>query len=92
MLANVVMLSHFGALGAWSNADGVAVDAFFALSRWLIGGILLNTDRAGLPRFFFNRALRIWSSYYLALALLIGVSLLRDPVGAKWLEFVAYKA
>ena len=30
--------------------------------------------------------------YFIALALLLGASLLRDPVNAKWLEFVFYKA
>jgi peptidoglycan/LPS O-acetylase OafA/YrhL len=46
---------------------------------------------AGLTRFYFNRVARIWGPYYAALAILIGVSLLRDPVTPKWSEFVFYK-
>ena len=64
---------------------------FSRLSGWLIGGILLKVRPAGLPRFYFNRVVRIWGPYYAALAILIGVSLLRDPVTPKWSEFVFYK-
>lgn len=45
-----------------------------------------------LPRFYSNRALRIWVPYYVALALLLLASSLRDPIGSKWLEFAFYKA
>jgi peptidoglycan/LPS O-acetylase OafA/YrhL len=88
--ALAVMLHHDKVL-QWDNAGRFAVDVFFALSGWLIGGILLQTTRAELPRFFFNRAVRIWVPYYLALVLLLGASLLRDPITFKWLEFVTYK-
>jgi peptidoglycan/LPS O-acetylase OafA/YrhL len=90
-LAIVVMLSHDGVL-PWPNAGGFAVQVFFALSGWLIGGILLRMPPKELTRFYFNRAVRIWTPYYIALALLVIVSLLRDSVTTKWLEFVFYKA
>jgi peptidoglycan/LPS O-acetylase OafA/YrhL len=67
------------------------VQVFFALSGWLIGGILINTESKDLTRFYFNRAIRIWVPYYLACGLLLGLSMLREPVTAKWLEIVAYK-
>ncbi len=89
-LAVVVMLYHDKLL-AWTHAGNFAVVVFFALSGWLIGGILLQLTRADLPRFFFNRSIRIWIPYYIALALLVSASLLRDHVTMKWLEFVAYK-
>ena len=59
---------------------------------WLIGGILLRTPRRELPRFYFNRALRIWCPYVLALALLLAASALHDPITGKWTEFAFYKA
>ena len=91
-LANVVMLVHFGIVQGWTHAGDFAVQVFFALSGWLIGGILLEQSRGELPRFFFNRALRIWAPYYLALLFLIAASLLREPATAKWFEIVFYKA
>ena len=90
-LACVVMLSHEGLIQAWPQAGDFAVQIFFALSGWLIGGILLTLPRNELSRFYFNRALRIWCPYFLALALFIAASLLRDPVTLKWREFVFYK-
>lgn len=89
-LAAIVMLYHDRIIN-WSHAASFAVEVFFALSGWLIGGILLELSRGELPRFFFNRAVRIWVPYFIALAFLLGASLLREPVTAKWLEFVAYK-
>lgn len=91
-LACTVMFSHFGLFPAWPRAGDFAVQVFFALSGWLIGGILLDVKRRELPAFFFNRAVRIWAPYYLALIFLVTASLLRDPITLKWLEFVAYKA
>jgi peptidoglycan/LPS O-acetylase OafA/YrhL len=89
-LALTVMLGHDGLIG-WPLAGNFAVQVFFALSGWLIGNVLLHTRRADLPRFYFNRAVRIWVPYYIALALLLAVSLLRDHAGLKWFEFVLYK-
>jgi peptidoglycan/LPS O-acetylase OafA/YrhL len=92
VLAGAVMLSHDGLLDFWPAAGNFAVEVFFALSGWLIGGILLKTSTSQLPHFYFNRAARIWCPYYLALALLVAASLMHDTVTHKWLEFVAYKA
>lgn len=89
-LAIVVMLGHDNLI-AWHESGTFAVDVFFALSGWLIGGILVKLEMRQLPRFFFNRSMRIWLPYYIALALLIAASLLRDKVTDKWLEFVSYK-
>lgn len=90
-LALVVLLGHDGLLNGWQHSANFAVQVFFALSGWLIGGILLNVSLADLPRFYFNRALRIWVPYFFALFLLVVASLLHDPVTPKWLEFVFYK-
>lgn len=88
--ACVVMLHHDGAF-AWGQAGNFAVQVFFALSGWLIGGILLRLSPSDLPRFYFNRAVRIWAPYYFALFFLLAVSVLREPITAKWIEFVIYK-
>ena len=91
ILAATVMLYHMRLI-PWEHAGSLAVQVFFALSGWLIGGLLLSMQRSDLPRFFLNRAVRIWAPYFLALILLVAASLLRDPVTPKWLEFVALKA
>lgn len=89
-LALIVALGHEGVV-LWAHAGNLAVQVFFALSGWLIGGILLNATKEELPRFFFNRVTRIWVPYALAIGLLLAASLLRDPITPKWLEFVFYK-
>jgi peptidoglycan/LPS O-acetylase OafA/YrhL len=91
VLAAVVMMYHGGIL-TWHQSGNLAVQIFFALSGWLIGNILLTTPFHRLPDFYFNRALRIWGPYYVALGLLVAVSLLKDPVTPRWLEFVIQKA
>ncbi len=88
--ATVVVLSHLGDFARWPRAGEFAVRVFFALSGWLIGGILIKLPRHELPRFYFNRALRIWCPYLLALFLLVSVSLSRDHITSKWTETVFY--
>lgn len=90
-LAATVMLFHDRVIG-WAHAGSFAVEVFFALSGWLIGGILLHIHREDLTRFFFNRAIRIWVPYFLAFGLVLAASLLKDALTWKWLEFVVYKA
>jgi peptidoglycan/LPS O-acetylase OafA/YrhL len=92
VLAAMVMLGHDHVFDAvWDSAPTFVAHVFFVLSGWLIGGILLNLSAAGLPRFFFNRALRIWIPYYVACALRIGASLARDTLTADWARVVVYK-
>jgi peptidoglycan/LPS O-acetylase OafA/YrhL len=90
VLSLTVVLSHEGIL-TWHHAGSFAVQVFFALSGWLIGGILLRTSIHDLPRFYWNRAFRIWVPYYIALALLIAAALLHDNVTPKWIEIIIYK-
>lgn len=60
------------------------VQVFFALSGFLIGGILLNTGVSDLPRFYFKRVVRIWIPYVLAVAALMTLCFLlqdlHDPL------------
>lgn len=88
--ASIVMLGHSKII-TMHDSGAIAVDVFFALSGWLIGSILLNLKKEDLPRFYFNRAVRIWIPYFVALILLISVSLIKDTITPKWIEIVFYK-
>src|SRR5512139_3138723 len=90
-LASVVMLGHDHVI-TWPASGALAVQIFFALSGWLIGGILLDLNVKDLPRFYMNRAARIWIPYYIAFFLILAASLLKDQPSPKWLEFIIYKA
>lgn len=90
VLAAMVMLYHDDVL-TWHYTGSIAVEIFFALSGWLIGGMLLKMTPDKLPNFYFNRSLRIWIPYYFALILLLLASILKDKIGPKWIEFVFYK-
>jgi peptidoglycan/LPS O-acetylase OafA/YrhL len=63
-----VLLYHTEALGLWWPSD-LAMDVFFALSGFLIGGLLM--DDQSLVRFFVRRAARIWPLYFAAVALIV---------------------
>jgi peptidoglycan/LPS O-acetylase OafA/YrhL len=67
------------------------VQVFFALSGWLIGGILFRTTPSELSRFFYNRATRIWIPYFFTVSALYLISYLHEPTrSARWSEFLAY--
>ena len=87
-LASVVVLDHADFKFLNILDGGLAVSVFFALSGWLIGGILLNTRKELLPRFFFNRATRIWIPYALAIVLLYGVAALREGINFFWFKYL----
>ncbi len=89
LLAMMVALSH-GGLHLDPQMGNFAVQVFFALSGWLIGGILFDSEKSKLPRFYFNRATRIWGPYYFAVALVFAVSLLKEPLDAHWFEYLFY--
>jgi peptidoglycan/LPS O-acetylase OafA/YrhL len=92
VLACAVLLGHEGLLDEWPQAGNFAVQVFFALSGWLIGELLLNLPKEGLGRFYFNRALRIWCPYFLALGMLLALALLRDRLTLPWAAFAFYMA
>lgn len=88
VLASIVVLDHHGFVLARPINGGFAVDVFFALSGWLIGGILLRTEPSELPRFYFNRATRIWIPYALAILLLYGFAAVREGMSFFWLKYL----
>lgn len=89
----LVMLYHFwayagaslvgNAVGAVAHVGWAGVDVFFALSGFLITGILAR-DR-GHPqyyrRFYVRRALRIFPLYYAVIALIVAHGLIRSSWG-----------
>ncbi|HEX8415933.1 MAG TPA: acyltransferase [Sphingomicrobium sp.] len=89
VLASMVLLTHEGIKYGPING-GLAVAVFLALSGWLIGGILVKSDRDSLPRFFYNRATRIWASYFTAIMLLYTAAALREGVTANWFKYLFY--
>jgi len=94
-LASVVMLGHDARtahLIGWHPAGNFAVQVFFSLSGWLIGGLLLQTDREHLTRFYWNRVCRIWAPYFVALVLLMAATALKGPITPRMAEFFIYKA
>jgi len=92
--ASGVFLAHSPA-GAYlpAMAGNFFVQVFFSLSGFLIGGLLLRGGSRDLPKFFFNRCLRIWIPYALAIVLMLIVCMARgQAMNAKFREFVFYKA
>jgi peptidoglycan/LPS O-acetylase OafA/YrhL len=88
-LASVVALNHEQVIG-WSHAGNLAVQVFFALSGWLIGGILARSTQHDLPHFYFNRATRIWIPYFIAVAVLYGLAAYRDGLQYNFLPCLFY--
>jgi peptidoglycan/LPS O-acetylase OafA/YrhL len=73
------------------NFGNFCVQVFFALSGYLIGGLLQRSDREDLPRFYFNRALRIWIPYAIAIFLLFLVTAIKQGLhDPKFFEFFFY--
>ena len=87
VLASIVVLGHAGFQFTEFLTGKLAVQVFFALSGWLIGGILIRTDRSELPRFFFNRSTRIWIPYALAVFLLYALAALREGIDFFWFKY-----
>src|SRR5689334_22655160 len=89
VLAMLVAAGH-SKLVLWEQTGNYSVQIFFALSGWLIGNILLQSNARDLPRFYFNRAARIWIPYFVAIILLMIASLLKEKITEKWIEIFFY--
>ncbi|QYZ68747.1 acyltransferase family protein [Neotabrizicola shimadae] len=90
LLASIVVLVHLGFVFPGPIDGQLAVWVFLALSGWLIGGILLRTPQQELPRFYFNRAVRIWIPYGFAVAMLYGVAAFKEGVDEYWWKYLFY--
>lgn len=88
VLASIVVLGHGGFQIFPFLTGGLAVKVFFALSGWLIGGILLDTKLRELPRFFFNRVTRIWLPYFVAIFLLYGLAVFKGGIDFFWFKYL----
>lgn len=90
ILASLVALGHEGMPALGPIDANLAVIVFLALSGWLIGGILLALPMRELPRFFYNRATRIWLPYALAIGLIYGLAAVREGIDLYWLKYLFY--
>ena len=80
-----VLYSHF--FDDSSVAGSLGVLLFFALSGYLITGMLLEAKEAGglsLPHFYMRRALRLWPAYYLALGTAVAFNIEGIRAVAWW--------
>ena len=90
VLAFVVLLDHLSVI-SWHQSGNLAVQTFFALSGWLIGSILLETNAAHLNRFYFKRVTRVWIPYFFTVvALYLASALFEGSRSTRWWEFLIY--
>lgn len=90
VLASIVLLEHAGWDIPGPITGQLAVWVFLALSGWLIGGILLRTSVDELPRFYFNRAIRIWIPYACAIIMLYAVAAAKEGIDYNWWKYLFY--
>jgi peptidoglycan/LPS O-acetylase OafA/YrhL len=75
------------------NIGNFCVQVFFALSGFLIGSILCQSNRKDIPRFYFNRCTRIWIPYFIGILLMITAGIIKGEVFTqKITELYFYKA
>lgn len=88
-LASMVALVHEHVIPS-NHAANFAVQVFYALSGWLIGGILIRSERKELPRFYYNRATRIWIPYFVSVGALYGLAAFHEGIGPTFLQCVIF--
>ncbi|WP_269518242.1 acyltransferase family protein [Alteromonas sp. BMJM2] len=88
VLASIVVLEHANFQFLDFMTGSLAVKVFFALSGWLIGGILLRSELSELPKFFFNRSTRIWIPYFVAIVILYSIAFIREGVDFFWVKYL----
>lgn len=89
-LAAAVFWVHAGSVDKFNFAGDLFVQIFFALSGFLIGGIILRMDRSDLPRFFYNRTIRIWLPFFAAVAVLYSVAYLKEGIAPYFWQALVF--
>jgi peptidoglycan/LPS O-acetylase OafA/YrhL len=90
VLASGVFWVHAGSVSHLNFAGDLFVQVFFALSGFLIGGIILRMNRADLPRFFYNRTIRIWLPFFAAVGALYGAAYLKEGFAPYFWQALLY--
>jgi len=89
-LASAVFWVHAGSVQKFDFAGDLFVQIFFALSGFLIGGIILRMTKADLPRFFYNRTIRIWLPFFAAVGVLYSAAYLKEGFAPYFWQSLAY--
>lgn len=89
-LASAVFWVHAGSVEHFNFAGDLFVQIFFALSGFLIGGIILNMEKSDLPRFFYNRTIRIWLPFFAAVIIVYSVAYLKEGAAPYFWQSLAY--
>lgn len=90
ILASAVFWVHAGSVEHFNFAGDLFVQIFFALSGFLIGGIIIRMNKADLPRFFYNRIMRIWVPFFAAVGFLYLLAYLKTGFSPLFWESLAY--
>lgn len=90
LLASAVFWVHAGSVQHLNFAGDLFVQIFFALSGFLIGGIIIRMDRSDLPRFFYNRTIRIWVPFFAAVGLSYLVAYTKEGYSPYFWESLGY--
>lgn len=91
ILAMIVVIVHSGMVDSPEIAV-LAVHVFFALSGYLIGGILINSDIKNLAHFYFNRATRVWIPYFFAILLIYSIDVAKNGIGLSIAPSIIFDA
>src|SRR4051812_38784319 len=91
LLALSVVFAHLGGVFGWTIAGGfAAVQMFYIISGFYMATILAEkyNPRADIGLFYANRGLRIYSTYFVALAItLAGFYLIYATGRGGWMQY-----
>jgi peptidoglycan/LPS O-acetylase OafA/YrhL len=91
----LVLIEHtlrhsLGLSGPWDHLGGLGVLLFFALSGFLITGLLIaeksTRGTVSLSSFYLRRAFRIWPAFFAFLGVVALLKLAGWVVGTRWLD------
>lgn len=89
-LAVCVIAAHSESVVPWSLHDGrEAVQVFFIISGFYMQLILSGKKYASIWKFYLSRFVRIFTSYYVCLLIVIAASVLSGKVWGQWLTLAS---